>query len=563
MLNVGGRAGLMLGASLITLALAGPALAADVMAESQINAVTVYATGASVVRDATVDLPAGASTVVIGGLPDELDADSLKVEGSGDQSFAIASVETAETPAGDAEADPARAPILAAIQDLKDKIGAVGDRIDALNGRKQFLDNLIAQAPSGFAKALGDGSSNISGWATAASTIGNGLADVATAIRAASVEQRDLQKQIDAEQKQLDALPPAGERREVRIAVSAGAATHAAFEVTYRVASATWKPAYTAELVTGDGGGDPSLTLVRRAIVTQTTGEEWNGVHLTLSTTRPEGGTGAPDLEPTLVSLEDADSYSQNEASGVAAAPPAADALAGRALDATEQAPAPKPADVVEAAADFGDFHAAYEVPGEVSVASGKGARSVQLASDKLTPDLAVKTAPAVAETAYLTASFTPPAGAPLLAGDVSLFRDGSFVGNGTIAFSEAGRQVDLGFGVDDRVHVTRATLTEQTGQHGFIVNRRKTDVRSYKITVANLHTRPMTITVLDRVPYAEDTAIEVVSSKDATQPTVTNVDDRRGVLAWTYQYAAGESRDILNSFQVSWPADRDIVSMD
>jgi len=563
MRNGNGRADLFVGASTLVLALATPAFAGDVKTDSAIDAVTVYATGASVERNAAVDLPAGASTVVIDGLPTELDADSLKVEGKGDQSLAIASVETVEMPADDGDTDPARAPILAAIQDLQDKIGAVGDRIDALNGRKKFLDNLIAEAPGGFAKALGDGNGNISGWTTAASAVGNGLADVAAAIRAAEVEQRDLQKQLDAEQKQLDALPAPAEHREVRIAVSADAATHAAFALTYRVQSATWKPAYTAELATGDDGGDPSLTLVRRAIVTQSTGEDWSGVHLTLSTTRPEGGAAAPDLQPTLVSLEDADSYSQNEAaSGVAAAPPAPEALAQGALDATEPAPA-KPAVVVEAAADFGDFHAAYDVPGAVSVASGKGARSVQLASDTLTPDLEVKTAPALAETAYLTASFTPPAGAPLLAGDVSLFRDGSFVGNGTVAFSEAGRPVDLGFGADDRVHVSRATLTEQTGQHGFIINARKTDQRSYKITVANLHTRPITITVLDRVPYAEDKAITVVRGRDATDATATDVDDRRGVLAWTYQYAPGESRDILNSFQVSWPADRDIVTTD
>jgi uncharacterized protein (TIGR02231 family) len=396
--------------------------------------------------------------------------------------------------------------------------------------------------------------------------VGTGLTEVADAVRAASIEERGLDRQLDVQKQALANLPAPAEHKEVRIAVSAQAAGRASLSVTYRVASATWKPTYDAELetgdnATGDGGGAPSLTLVRRAAVTQATGEDWSGVHLALSTARTEGGTEAPDLQPTLVSLYDADQYNATEA-----APPPAPAT--RAFDQTAESDAvggmaAKPATVIEAAADFGDFHAEYNVPGAVSVASGKGARSLQLGSETLAPTLGVKTAPAVAETAYLTASFASLSGAPLLAGPVALFRDGSFVGNGTIAFSEAGKTIDLGFGADDLVHVTRATLTEQTGQHGFIVNARKTDQRGYKITVENLHSRPIEITVLDRIPHAEDQAVSVKRAGGATAPTVTNVDDKRGVLAWTYTYDAGQSRDIVNAYEVSWPADRDIVTMD
>ena len=69
---------------------------------------------------------------------------------------------------------------------------------------------------------------------------------------------------------------------------------------------------------------------------------------------------------------------------------------------------------------------------------------------------------------------------------------------------ANAGKEIDLGFGVDDRVQVVRIALDRETGEHGILTSR-KTDTRRYKITVENLHTRPMDITVLDRVPYAED----------------------------------------------------------
>jgi len=560
MFSKNARAGLMLGASVAVLVSVAPALADDLRADSAIASVTVFPTGAAIVRDAAVALPQGDSTIVIDTLPDELDADSLKVSGAGDSVLAIASVETVEVAAGESD-DPKRAAITGAMQQLQDKIDAIDDRLAALDARKHFLEQLVEQAPNGFGKALAAGNGDISGWSAAAEAVGNGLSEVADSVRAAHVEERDLDKQLDAQKQALADLPAPAEHKQVRIAVSAEAAGKASLSVTYRVASATWKPTYDAELATGDNGGQPSLVLVRRAEVTQATGEDWSGVRLALSTARTEGGTEAPDLQPTLVSLYDADKYTATESAPAAApAPPAFDAVgelraAGSSAD--------KPATVIEAAADFGDFHAEYDVPGAVSVASGKGARSLQLGSETLDPKLSVKTAPALAETAYLTAAFTSPSSAPLLAGPVALFRDGSFVGNGAIAFSEAGKDIDLGFGADDRVHVTRATLAEQTGQHGFIVNTRKTDQRSYKITVENLHSHPFEITVLDRIPYAEDQAVTVNRTTGATAPTATDVDDRRGVLAWTYTYDAGQSRDIVNAYEVSWPADRDIVTAD
>ena len=61
-------------------------------------------------------------------------------------------------------------------------------------------------------------------------------------------------------------------------------------------------------------------------------------------------------------------------------------------------------------------------------------------------------------------------------------------------------------------------------------------------------------------MPYAEDETIEVKRLDDVTPPTAENVDDRKGVLAWTYTYQPGESRDIRNAYQVSWPANESVV---
>jgi uncharacterized protein (TIGR02231 family) len=557
-------ASLMLGVSFAVLA-ANAAVAGELAAASRIDAVTVFPRGATVVRTAAVTLPAGDTTVLLDNLPWELDADSLKVEGKGDHAFAIASVETRDVPP-DAESDPQRVALAAEIQSLDDRLAAIDDRIEALNGRKKFLEALIEQAPGGFGKALAEGKGSIADWGAAAQSIGDGLAQVADAVRAAELEQRDLEKQRAEKQKALGELPPVQEHKAVRIAVASDAATNGTLTISYRTASARWVPTYDAQLTTGDAAGEPGLALVRRAEVTQETGEDWSGVRLSLSTAPAEGGTAVPQLEPFLVSLYDPNANVERDMAMPAPRAPSTAFLqsqkmeAGSAADAASEAPAK----VIEAAIDFGDFRAEYRVPGVVSVDSGKGARSLQIATERFAPKLGVKTAPALTETAYLEASFKTAEGAPLLGGRVALFRDGTFVGNGEMPFTNAGADVDLGFGIDERVHVKRATLDHQTGDAGIpIIASRKTDTRTYKMTVENLHARPIEITVLDRVPYAEDENITVRRLREATAVTKENVDDRRGVLAWTYTYAPGESREIVSAYEVSWPANQSLVSMD
>jgi uncharacterized protein (TIGR02231 family) len=558
-------AGFMLGASVVVLCATG-AIAGELRATSRIDAVTVYPAGATVARVAEVTLPAGATTLVLDDLPAELEADSLKVEGTGGQPFAIASVETRRVQAGAAAADPARQALEGDIQAIDDKLAAIGDRLDALDGRKKFLEHLIEAAPNGFGKGLADGTGSIDQWNQAAATIGNGLADVSDAIRAAHIEERDLDKQRDAKEKALAELPAPRDHTAVRIALQADAATNGTLTVSYHTASARWLPTYDAQLATGDGGGEPSLALVRRAEVTQATGEDWDGVRLTLSTAQVQGGTAAPELDPYLVSLYDPDNYLARDSAAPMApaaglANQAAKSESGLVGDAEA---APAPAKIIEAAADFGDFRAEYRVPGLVSVGDSKGSRSLQIATERFQPQLGVRAAPALSETAYLHASFTAAEGAPLLAGKVALFRDGTFVGNGAVKFTEAGADVDLGFGVDERVKIMRATLDHQTGDAGIpIIASRKTDTRSYKTTVENLHSQPMEITILDRTPYAEDDDINVKQLSISTAPTKENVDDKRGILAWTYTYGPGQSRDIVNAYEVSWPANQSLVSLD
>jgi uncharacterized protein (TIGR02231 family) len=537
------------------LVLAAPAAADEFRPPSTITSVIVYPQGASVVRTASVDLPPGDSVVIIGGLPVSIEADSLKVEGSASSAVAIGSVETRYVPAGETS-DPARQAILDAIRAIEDRIVGVEGRIAALEGRRRFLEQLIETTPAGFSAALSEGAA-IDQWAAAAVTIGEGLAAAAREIHAARIEQRALGEDLAERQKELAELPAPQDSVEAWISLNAETAASGTIDISYRAPDAYWVPTYDAQLWTGEDGEKPHLTIVRRAEVTQATGEDWTSVALTLSTARTAGGTAAPFLAPNLVALFD--EYEvfapDSDASFATPRPMPAPSLAGQGAAGVPQEEAAK---YIEAAANFGDFRAEYVVPGKVSVQSGEGARSLQVATEEMVARLEVRAVPMLSDAAYLHAAFVPDEGAPLLPGKISLFRDGTFVGTGELPLGRAGRELNLGFGVDDRVRITRVVLDRETAEHG-ILSTRKTDTQRFKITVDNLHSQPMEIVVIDRMPYAEDEDVTVARVRDATEPTTVNLDDLRGVLAWSYTYAPGETREIVNGYEVSWPADRQV----
>ena len=104
------------------------------------------------------------------------------------------------------------------------------------------------------------------------------VASADAAIRDAERKQRELDREIARLEQDRAQKPPS--KLEVRIELAAAAATKATLRVTYAVRNARWMPLYDARLDTGAKDRKPALELVRRAEITQTTGEDWSNVAL-------------------------------------------------------------------------------------------------------------------------------------------------------------------------------------------------------------------------------------------------------------------------------------------
>jgi uncharacterized protein (TIGR02231 family) len=327
------------------------------------------------------------------------------------------------------------------------------------------------------------------------------------------------------------------------------------------VRNARWTPLYDARLDTGAKDRKPALELVRRAEITQNTGEDWSNVALSVSTVRTARGGNAPDLNSLIVQ------YPQPQRPMPASAPIGAVsdsarqqfARGGLAKLAESQAERER-ADEQQATADVGGFQVMFKIPGRVSLGASEGAKSLRVSSVTLAPDLAVRAVPVKDPTAFLEASFKQNEDAPLLPGRVSIYRDGSFVGRGQMAAAGKDETVRLGFGADDKIKIERTVVKRNEGSAGLIMTTSKTDERAFKTTVRNGHDFPIKIAIEDQLPVSENEEIQVEMLPATTPPTATNLRDKRGVLEWAYDAKPGEVRDIAFAWRVRWPKDKGVV---
>jgi uncharacterized protein (TIGR02231 family) len=537
-------------------ALAAPAMAADLDASSTIDAVTVYPDGASVTRIIRLDLPSGDNTLVAKDFPLTLDPSSLRVEGEGGERLTIGAIDTRQPrPALPVDLSAIDKQIVA----LKDQRADLDGAIASAEARKKFAEHFAEASPAGLGEK-GE-ARPLSDWRAAFAAIAEEVANADTAIRDAGRKQRDIDREIARLEQDRNVKPPS--KLEVRIDLAAAAATKATLRVTYNVRNARWTPLYDARLDTGAKDRKPALELVRRAEITQATGEDWSNVTLGVSTVRVARGGNAPDLNSIVVRypVPARPMMQRGEA-----------ALRGHLdADAPASSPAPEPMDRMakraddkraeeqQATAEIGAFQAAFKIPGRVSIGASEGAKSLRIASATIVPDLMIRSVPVLDPTAFLQASFVQSDDAPLLPGKVSIYRDGMFVGRSMLAAAAKDETVRLGFGADDKVKIERAVVKRNEGSTGLIVTS-KTDERAFKTTVRNGHDFAIKVAIEDQLPISENDDIVVEMLPSTTPPTTTNLRDKRGVLEWAFEVKAAEVREVNLAWRVRWPKDKGVV---
>lgn len=543
------------GFSLAAMLVALPALSATKDAPSRIDAVTVYPDAAQVMRIAEIDIPAGATSLVFKGLPMSLDPASLRVEGAGGAPIQIGSVEARVAPV---QQEPPESSLAEKLRKLVADREITQARIAALQSKKTMIERFAQASP----EKLGDKAAplDVEKWSGAWDAVGEGLAKLAEESQTLRLRLASIEQEIRAVQASNRAPSPRNQpSRDITVDIEAQGATKARLVLIYRVNGAGWQPLYDARLES-KGNAKPMLNLVRRAQVSQRTGEDWSNVELSVSTVRAQRGTQAPDVlaqrvkifepQPPRPMARSAPGRQANEfaAGTVAPAPMTADSLREekvREMEAT-----------IEASA----YEAQFRIPGRIDVPADGSSRSLRIGTQAIEPTLMVKASPSIDTTAYLEVGFTNKDEAPILPGEVNIQRDGTYVGRGMFKLIAPGEEAKLGFGADERVKITRVPLSRRETSAAWLGSNR-TERQDFRTTVRNLHPFPVRIGIVDRIPISEDSNIVIEALSTNTAPTEKSVDERRGVMSWTFELAPNATREIRLGWQVRWPKDKQLVT--
>ncbi|MBJ6138970.1 DUF4139 domain-containing protein [Marinobacter litoralis] len=489
---------------------------------ASITAATLYPSHAELTWNETEQIRAGTGTIEIKGLPLSLQDQSLQVMLDGMPDATLQQVQITRAEREEFVAEETRrirkelSEVTLRIQEQKDLISAWEQQVKLMDHAAQSPHELTASELSDLAIALKDTT----------------LAALKE-IRQTRVSMQDdiaLKDRLTRELAQTTQRAKA--TKNVTIHYQAPESGAVQVELRFQTSEASWRSEYNARLNTeADSGG--ALTLEHMAVVHQTTGSDWNDVQLQLATANARRGTSMPNVYPWIVSPGKERYQAKMRA-------PVAEMQAGSAMADSV---------TVERASTFTQ---SYRLAGKVQVPSGASGHRFKVADHVLPVEVAVWAAPVLDQTGYIHAKGEFNGNVPIPAGLATLYRDGQSVGQTHIGELADGETVDLGFGVDQAVRIKVVNELERTGEEG-IWKSENVQRRQNRFDITNHHDKPVQVRIFDRLPVSEQDVL-TVKPLEISEPVQRDYDDKKGVLVWDREIAAGETKSVKSGFEVRVP---------
>lgn len=522
------------------------ARADDITLRADLARATVFASGAMIERQTTVDLPAGTHRLLIA-MPDQNMADAIQVwapEGV----TAGAPRAGAAMPVTEGEFDtPAQAAARAALQDARDAVQAAQDALAEADATLRAIETqaaYLAALTSGGSAEMPDDPALVPSFLA---TLGDEARRLTAERQAAQVARRALVEAVNEAQdtatRAADALArlrPFGDTVDmIEVDVTVAEDVAGDLVISYLSPEADWRPSYEIGLNSETG----SLRIERFVTLATYGPARWDGVEVIFSTAEPDRPRLPSGLSPSPVRIFEP-------------APPMP--LRGMAEDSMgmpAEAPAPgaiaiEPV-VIAAEMQVDGLSLSYAYGTPVTVGAD-GEVTLPLDSVTLEMETEARAVPRYDSTAYLVAMGDNDSGQPLLPGEARFYRDGALVGEDWLPLVADGAEMEMAFGPLDHLQLVWIDRTLAEGDRGIFTSS-NTQVRELAFGVENTSDTPETVRVVYATPFSEQEDLELDLALDPS-PDALDVDDRRGVHAWDLDVGPGARRLIEMRVELQWP---------
>jgi hypothetical protein len=533
---------------------AAPCLLAEaVEARGRVEDVTVYRGQALVTRTIPVQQAAGIVELVVTDLPERVIPDSLYAEaGAG---LEVRSVRFRARPVMEDVNEEVRK-IDEQIASLQDKAAAGARHEQVLAEHKGYLAKLEQFVAPTATVELSKGVLDAETIASLTQLLLTQRRQVAEDELKLSSEQKATAKQIELLQRQRATITQGSSRtvREAVVLAEVKQANKGELRLRYLVDQASWTPSYT---VRSDGSGK-GVGVEYYASIQQMTGEEWAGVNMTLSTATPSLAARGPELAPMTVLLVGAEMAQSQSAPGAsyrdakaANAQQLRQVEAQRGLKKAENEEVDKTLNVIannDLMLDLtsGERFArgarpkverqepdglsvTYTLAGRTSLPSRNDRQQVQIASMAMPAEFYKVATPALTTSVYEEALARNESKLVLLAGPVSTYVQGRFVGSGTLPTVSIGETFVLGFGNDSSLKARRELVERAEAIQG---GNRLVDL-TYRLTLENFGSEGAGVRLLDRIPQTREQEIKLTLLEPGAKNQGTPEHRKDGLLRW------------------------------
>lgn len=288
----------------------------DVSLETEILSATVYSHQAQIVRSGTVTLDSGEFRIVCADLPEGFVETSLIVEGSGSAEAQIVGIDF-ERREADYEGTPRYEELRDELDMLRSQELELRIQREAINRRNAMTRSVGDLSVERGREQLAAGTFSMQEWRELLAfmeeeTLAGESRVQETKVQSAEVEKR--RRWVDGEMKKMRGSGSRG--KDLIVDCDVASPGELTLEITYIVSGASWHPEYTVRYI--EELDEVELTYAAR--IAQTTGEDWNGIDVLLSTASPHVGAAPPTLFPHFLGM-------------------VRGSIAGRVTDATTGAP--------------------------------------------------------------------------------------------------------------------------------------------------------------------------------------------------------------------------------
>ena len=516
-----------------------------------ISKVTVYRGQALVTRNVSVNLPPGTSELIVEDLPTRIVPETIYAQTS--DNTKVLSVRYREKAVRENTREEVRQ-LDAQLEDLQHQLKNAESEHKHLDSQWQMFEKLkdftIAAAKSDLSRGL-LAFEPVESLVELIEKKGLEYYKQRMELEDKIAELKKEQELLNRKRSQLVAGQSRTEREAV-LFISAAGAKKITIQLSYLVGGANWQQQYNLR-------ADPeksNVLIEYNAVVNQTSGEDWDGVVLSLSTAEPTMVAAPPILEPMPVALSRPVPTQQVQAGGFYGTEQARQYQASRKanikkgiaanvelnelavknqaffLNAAQKELQEFQQQIAEISRTEG-ISVTYELPGRLTLPSRSDQQLVTIASISARADFTLIATPLLTDYVYLQADLLNDSETVLLPGDASIFRNGEFVGRSRLPQVTIGETFTAGFGIDSQVQVVRELENKKTRIQG----GNRIDTYDYRLALSNYKNTPVELQLLDRLPYTDDASIKIELEK--TEPELSKDSEylrtarKKGILRW------------------------------